>query len=529
MLRKHHIHTITRPLWTPVAIIVVLLFVIPAAASAPLVSWVSEKHEMGPDSLGAFGPVVSEDGQVVAFTTPDSSFVDEPPWPDCSGDRPGLHLPCSQVVVKSPTDTCRASQQFNGGPLEVKASFSSMDGSGKVVAFASHDPHVVQNDNNGIGDAFVVRGCGQDPIRVTVSSDGEEAEPYEDDREEAGHPCRYYCPRPQVSPDGGTIAYQTWSANLDLPDSNGWPDVFVHDLQSATTAAISRTPAGETANGPSYLSSWAGKSLSADGSRVVFISFATNLVEDDIPSCPADYGRVPASYELDSCNEAYLYDHEGIRLISKTENGMVSPGGITELTISGNGEYAFFSTNSQAFLESVGHDSVPGLHIYRKHLSSGEVELVALTPNGTAAQGNHQSFTASHDGQRVAFMSDASDLVPRDTNEHPDIFVRDMNLNQTWRASVTENGQPITGELAHPGITLDGRSLIFLSRADGIVAEDTNGITDIFLVNLARLQEHPATSRTEGPGDQDIDALGLVAVLVILATCSALFSRRKGM
>ena len=76
---------------------------------------------------------------------------------------------------------------------------------------------------------------------------------------------------------GRYVAFQSWARNLVGGDTNGWQDVFVHDLQSGTTERVSVDSSGAQGNGVSY----SRPSISADGRYVAFGSLASNLVEGD--------------------------------------------------------------------------------------------------------------------------------------------------------------------------------------------------------------------------------------------------------
>ena len=62
-----------------------------------------------------------------------------------------------------------------------------------------------------------------------------------------------------------------------------------------------------------------------------------------------------------------------------------------------------------------------------------------VSVSSTGAQGNDHSLdpAISSDGRYVAFSSDASNLVPGDTNDSQDVFVRDRKLGTTRRVSVS--------------------------------------------------------------------------------------------
>src|SRR5262249_45096781 len=88
----------------------------------------------------------------------------------------------------------------------------------------------------------------------------------------------------------------------------------------------------------------------------------------------------------------------------------------------------------------------------------------------------------SADGRSVAFRSDATNLVPGDTNNRSDVFVRDLVDGRTERVSVGSDGaQVATGSTTSPSISSDGRYVAFDSTAVELVPGDTNGVSDVFV------------------------------------------------
>ncbi len=109
---------------------------------------------------------------------------------------------------------------------------------------------------------------------------------------------------------------------------------------------------------------------------------------------------------------------------------------------------------------------------------------VRVSINSTGTGGNSASTFASisaNDGQYVAFQSDASNLVADDTNGVSDIFVRDTVANTTTRVSVNSIGQEVNGASSNPCISADGHYVVFQSDATNLVDDDTNGFSDIFM------------------------------------------------
>ena len=97
---------------------------------------------------------------------------------------------------------------------------------------------------------------------------------------------------------------------------------------------------------------------------------------------------------------------------------------------------------------------------------------------GTAV---YAGLAISGDGHVVAFASDASNLVPGDTNGRTDVFARDRAAGTTERVSVGPGDAQGKGASYRPAISWDGREVAFVSEAANLVPDDTNGATDVFV------------------------------------------------
>ena len=110
------------------------------------------------------------------------------------------------------------------------------------------------------------------------------------------------------------------------------------------------------------------------------------------------------------------------------------------------------------------------------------VTLVSRTAIGEPANGESESPAINADGRWVAFSSRASNLVPEDTNGVADVFVFDRQTQTMMRASVSSEGVQGNGPSTHPSMSADGRFVAFLSAASNLDAiDDTNQAPDIFL------------------------------------------------
>jgi Tol biopolymer transport system component len=108
-------------------------------------------------------------------------------------------------------------------------------------------------------------------------------------------------------------------------------------------------------------------------------------------------------------------------------------------------------------------------------------ESISLSAMGDLAAGDSYFSVISADGRYVAFQSRASNLVAGDTNGAQDIFLRDRLAQTTDLVSAGVAGRPATGTSAAPAISADGRFVVFESEASDLVPGDTNGVWDVFL------------------------------------------------
>lgn len=116
------------------------------------------------------------------------------------------------------------------------------------------------------------------------------------------------------------------------------------------------------------------------------------------------------------------------------------------------------------------------------------VELVSQKPDGGAPNGNSNGAIASADGRCVAFYSDATNLVPLDNNGYQDVFVYDRDTHRTTLVSVGANGEPANGpsqlQKFRPAIDAGCTTVAFSSDATNLVPGDTNRKTDIYARDL---------------------------------------------
>ena len=137
------------------------------------------------------------------------------------------------------------------------------------------------------------------------------------------------------------------------------------------------------------------------------------------------------------------------------------------------------------------------------------IERVSVDGVGNQSNGESRlpagNFEVSAHGRYVVFESDASNLVPDDLNGWSDIFIRDRMLGTTTRVSVNIHGLDASAPSEFPSISVDGRYVAFRSAAYDLVDDDFNWEWDIFVRDLALGVTVRASVSADG-GDAESDS-----------------------
>jgi hypothetical protein len=182
--------------------------------------------------------------------------------------------------------------------------------------------------------------------------------------------------------------------------------------------------------------------------------------------------------------------------------------------ISADGRYVAFA--------SYANNLVPGdtngtTDVFVHDRVTGATERVSVDPAGNEGDRDAEFPALSGDGRMVSFDSSATTLVANDTNKASDVFVHDRSTGATRRVSVDPAGAQATGPSGRSWISADGLLVAFLSDATDLVANDTNGSTDVFLHGC--LTDASSTSYGVGfPGTLGIPTLGARTNPVLGAT-----------
>lgn len=152
--------------------------------------------------------------------------------------------------------------------------------------------------------------------------------------------------------------------------------------------------------------------------------------------------------------------------------------------ISAHGRYVVFSSDATNL---VPNDTNNQSDAFVRDRFTGVTTRVSVSSSGEQAEETPEGFGGSRaagissDGRYVVFRSDASNLVPNDTNGAADVFVHDRVTGLTKRVNVSSSGRQANNWSGFPAISRDGRYVTFTSSASNLVPGDTNGTSDVFI------------------------------------------------
>jgi Tol biopolymer transport system component len=139
------------------------------------------------------------------------------------------------------------------------------------------------------------------------------------------------------------------------------------------------------------------------------------------------------------------------------------------------------------------------LKVFVRDMLTGETTRVDVDTAGGAPDNFAERPDISADGRFVVFVSPASDLVAEDANGVSDVFRRDLVTGETVRVSVADDEAEADEASNHPHVSGDGSLVVFESNAMGLVADDGNNASDAFLRDVtAQTTERVSLSDIDG-------------------------------
>lgn len=407
----------------------------------------------------SYEAAVSDDGSVIAFRSSADNLIagDDNDLPDVFVRDYGLGtLEWANLDLDgTPTNTA----------LYRNAFFPSVSDDGSRVSFSIYPGVTHLSIRDRIADAtteILMGGSGREREEPQISGNG-----------------RFLVFHSQVDFQGVEPATVR---PLDDNDNAAF-DVFLYDIDGAGTIALERINRPDFSSDPSCIGAVPpdcpegnGDSMSAsvsdDGARIAFYSYATDLVPDD-------------SNGLEDVFVKFRFDGQGMPVgiagplirASVASDGTQADGDSYDPVLSGDGEFVVFRSLASNLVLG---DTNGVWDIFVHEIATGLTQRVSVASDGTEADRGSFSAQISDDGRFVVFRSNASNLVADDSNERFDIFVHDRDTNQTARVSIPAGGGEADNHSYLPAITGDGQWIVFESDAANLVSGDNNRARDIF-------------------------------------------------
>lgn len=299
----------------------------------------------------------------------------------------------------------------------------------------------------------------------------------------------------QISGNGARIVFETWSTNLvtGVTDSGTTPDIYLYEVSTGALTLVSHTTSLTTA-----ANSFSEKAqISADGSRIVFESRATDLIA----------GQVDGSFTSDVFT--YNVATGALALVShnNTSTTITGNGQSLDAKISGDGARIVFETQASNLVTGV-TDGNSTYDVFVYDVATGNLTLVSHTTSLTTSAGS-LSWNAqiSSNGARIVFETWATNLVAGITdNGIVDLYTYEVAtgalglVSHTSSLTATTNGNSIDAR-----ISADGGRIVFESSGTNLVAgvTDSNSIFgDIYAFEFSTkaltLLSHTSSSTTTG-------------------------------
>ncbi|MET0415412.1 MAG: hypothetical protein ABW022_05265 [Actinoplanes sp.] len=254
---------------------------------------------------------------------------------------------------------------------------------------------------------------------------------------------------PSVDAEGRFVVFESPASNLASDDDNGKYDVFLTDRDTGSLELISRGVDGRPLPGNS-----GGSQISADGRFVTYYSWT---------GTSAEWPKV------------YVYD----RIAQATEQIPTGARGSMSPAISGDGRYVTFASGSE--------DIVPDANgwygdVFLHDRQTGETRIVSSSADSTQGDRSSSKGVVTADGRHVAFASSATNLVPGDSNDAEDIFLKDLTTGDIQRITVSIDGSQLTDFWIYsdPSVSADGRYVSYATTG-AFDPADVNDDIDVYL------------------------------------------------
>lgn len=358
----------------------------------------------------------------------------------------------------------------------------SMSDDGRYVVFSSYSNNIVWGDRNWQEDVFRYdRTTGLAEV-VSVNSDeawgtGNSQQPY-------------------ISGNGRYVVFRSSNSNFNSDNDGDW-HIYVRDMVAGTTTLVDRADGAAGAIGTGWEPAW--PSISDDGTKVVFESNSTNLV-DSLADGSDDVDVFMRNLSSNTTT-----------VVATASDGSISDSWSNKAHISGNGGFVVFQSGDSGLVPATAEINPSGFaFLYRKNLSTGALALAAFASDGDPILvDTNFPGTISDDGRYVAFVSHqvavSTDL---DGEGYYNVYVADLQSASVELASISADGTAFSNYYASNAvISGDGRSVLFYSNmATNLVVGDSDN-ADMFVRDLDTDTTVLVSNSSEGDvADDDVYA-----------------------
>ena len=172
----------------------------------------------------------------------------------------------------------------------------------------------------------------------------------------------------------------------------------------------------------------------------------------------------------------------GIRLASKSDSGKSSNNRVLTSVISGSGRFVLFTSEATNL---VPNDTNNKVDVFVHDLILNKTEILSATATGQLGTEDSEEPSISADGRYVVYHT-FSAMDSSDINNASDIYLKDRDTGELRRISKRFGGGIPNNSSFDARISADGSSVAFYSFASDIVADDTNLDWDVFVYDIDR-------------------------------------------
>lgn len=296
--------------------------------------------------------------------------------------------------------------------------------------------------------------------------------------------------QPVLSADGRIVVFTSAADNLVPGDTNGVSDVFALNRDTGSIVRVSVGPSGAQFDAPSSM-----PALSPDTTRIAFVTAASNVAtgagggrmvivstafnaglsgfSSGLTAVTALDANADSSYPmLGNGGSLIVFRSQAANLVAGDTNGRedfftVNPNsGVTSRIITASDDPGFVIDSCAPKLSAdgstlafCGHLGSAPQNVSVVRLATGKSQLAGVTVSGAASSGACYSPALTANGNWIAFVCDADDIVSGDTNGLADVFVRNLTSGVTTR--ITDPGAESPLPSMNPTISGDGRRVVF--------------------------------------------------------------------